>query len=170
MGFDVKKFNKTKFAPRTDEVPVPDLKEFFAEGEKPVWKVRGLTGQELGRANEAAERNKNMVAILAGLASRNEKEITESVKELLGVAGSTPDDIAKRIEHLVLGSVDPVCSQELAVKLCTVKGIEFYQITNKIYELTGLGQTPGKPKPSGEAALSDPVLPSATPEGDSSMK
>lgn len=170
MGFDAKKFSKTKFSPRTEDVPVPDLKEFFAEGEAPVWKIRGLTGQELGQANEAADRNKNMIAILAGLASRSEKEVTNSVKELLGVGGNTPDDVAKRIEHLVLGSVDPVCTQELAVRLCTVFPIEFFQITNKIYQITGQGQMPGKPKPSGAAATSDQALPSATPEGDSSTK
>ena len=64
--FDSKKFLKTKFTPRTADVPVPDLREFFSDGTPAVWKVRGLTGHELGRAAEAAERNKSVLAIIEG--------------------------------------------------------------------------------------------------------
>ena len=31
-GFDLKKFRNAKFEPRFEDVPVPDLKEFFGEG------------------------------------------------------------------------------------------------------------------------------------------
>lgn len=170
MGFDAKKFSKTKFQHRTEEIPVPDLAEFFPEGEAPVWKVRGLTGQELGMANEAADRNKEIVGIISGLTSRSDKEITEAVKQLIGVAGNTPTDIAKRIEHLRMGSVDPVCTQELAVRLCETFPIEFYQISNAIVRLTGQGQMPGKQKASGTTERSDPASPSVFPEADSSTK
>jgi len=169
MTFDAKKFLKTKFTPRTEEVPVPDLQAFFPEGARAVWTVRGLTGQELGRANEAAERNKNVAAILEGLAGGAAKEKAEAVKELLGVGGSTPQDIAKRLEHLVTGSVDPPCTQELAVRLCETFPVEFYLITNRIVHLTGQGQMPGKQPPSGETPKSAPASPSVTPEGGSSM-
>ncbi|MBF0395774.1 MAG: hypothetical protein HQK78_03305, partial [Desulfobacterales bacterium] len=60
MSFDVKKFLKTKFIPREEEVLLPDLKDFFGEQEAASWKIRGLTGQELGQCNEAASRNKNV--------------------------------------------------------------------------------------------------------------
>lgn len=168
MPFDSKKFLKTKFTPRIDEVPVPDLAAFFPDGAKPVWKVRGLTGQELGRANEAAERNKNVAAILEGIASGVAKEQTEAVKELLGVVGSTPQDIAKRLEILVLGSVDPPGALDLAVRLCETFPIEFFQITNRINQLTGQGQMPGKQPPSGETPKSAPASPSDMPGGGSS--
>jgi hypothetical protein len=167
-GFDSKKFLKTKFTPRTEEVPVPDLADFFPDGAKAVWKVRGLTGHELGRANEAADRNKNVVAILEGIASGVAKEQTEAVKQLLGVAGSTPHDIAKRLEHLVLGSMDPPCTPDLAVRLCETFPVEFFQITNRIVELTGRGQMPGKQQPSGEIPKSAPASPSEAPGGGSS--
>jgi hypothetical protein len=157
MPFDAKKFNKTKFTHRTEDVPVPDLKEFFPEGEPAVWKVRGLTGQELGRANEAADRNKSIAAILAGLTSGAEKEITEAVKDLVGVGGQTPADISKRLEHLCLGSVEPVCTHELAVRLCETFPVEFFQITNAIVRLTGQGQMPGKVQPSGKTTASGPA-------------
>lgn len=170
MPFDAKKFQKTKFVHRTEEIPVPDLKAFFPEGEKAVWTVRGLTGQELGRANEAADRNKNIAAILAGLTSGSEKEITAAVKDLIGVGGNTPDDISKRLEHICIASVDPVCTHDLAVRLCEAFPVEFFQITNAIVRLTGLGQLPGKQPPSGATAVSAPPSPSVTPEGGSSMK
>jgi len=170
MSFDSKKFLKTKFVPRTEDMPVPDLQAFFPEGAKAVWKVRGLTGQELGRAADAADRNKNIIAILEGLTSEAAKDKAEAVKELLGIGGSTPADIAKRLEHLTLGSVDPACTLDLAVRLCEVFPVEFYQLTNKIVELTGRGQMPGKQPPSGETGKSGPPSPSVTPGGDSSTK
>jgi len=170
MPFDVKKFAKEKFSPRIEAVAVPDLKAFFTEGDEPTWKVRGLTGQEVGRANEAVDKNKNIAAILEGLTGDASKEKAEALKELLGIGGNTPPDIAKRLEHLAIGSVDPVCTLDLAVLLCERFPIEFYQITNKIMELTGRGMMPGKQQPSGTMQKSAPASPSAIPEGDSSMK
>jgi len=170
MSFDAKKFLKTKFVPRTAEVPVPDLAAFFEEGMPTVWKIRGLTGHELGRVNEAADRNKNMAAILEGLASEASKDKAEAVKDMLGLGKDTPQDIAKRIEQLTIASIDPKCTTDLAVRLCEVYPIEFYQITNMILQLTGQGQMPGKPQPSGTITESEPALPSAIPEGDSSTK
>lgn len=170
MGFDSKKFLKMKFTERTFPVPVPDLKEFFADGTEAVWVVRGLTGQEVGRSAEAADRNKNIQAILAGLTSDTSKEKSEALRNLLGVGANTPADIAKRIEQLVAGSVDPKCTSDLAVRLCEVFPVEFYQLTNKIIELTGQGQVPGKQNPSGVTAASGPASPCATPEGSSSTR
>jgi hypothetical protein len=166
MGFDAKKFLKTKFTPRTDEVPVPDLQAFFPEGAKAVWTVRGLTGQEVGRANEAAERNKNIAAILEGLTAESAKDKAEALKELLGIGGNTTADIAKRLEHLTVASVDPKCTLDLAVRICEVFPVEFFQITNKITILTGQGQMPGKQQPSGATGKSGPASPLATPGGD----
>jgi hypothetical protein len=157
MSFDTKKFQKTKFTPRTESVPVPDLQAFFPEGEKAVWTVRGLTGQEIGRANEAADRNKNIAAILEGLTADASKDKAEALKELLGIGGTTPQDIAKRLEHLTVGSVDPKCTLDLSVRLCETFPIEFFQLTNKIMELTGRGQMPGKQQPSSKTQVSGPA-------------
>ena len=170
MSFDSKKFMKMKFIPRTESVSVPDLQVFFPEGAEAVWTVRGLTGQELGRASEAAERNRNISAILEGLTSEAAKDKAEAIKEILGIGGATPQDIAKRLEHLTAGSVDPKCTLDLAVRLCETYPIEFYQLTNKIMELTGRGQMPGKQQPSGETGKSAPASPSVTPGGDTSTK
>ena len=170
MSFDKKKFLKDKFASRVEEVAVPDMAAFFPEGEKAVWKVRGLTGQELGSANEAVEKNRNVAAILEGIMSAAGKEKTEAVKSMIGLAtGQTPSDIVKRIEHLVLGSVEPACTQEMAVKVCEVWPVPFFELTNTILKLSGQGQTPGKQMPSGEATPSGQASPSVTPGEDSSM-
>jgi len=148
MSFDAKKFKKTKFQTRTEDVPVKDLSAFFGEGETYVWTVRGLTGQELGRTKEAAARNKNFSAILEALESASKSEKVKGLKKALGV-DEVPQAIAERIEQLVLGSVEPACDTDLALMLCERFPVEFYALTNKILELTGKGMEPGKPKGSG---------------------
>lgn len=145
--FDSKKFLQTQFIPREETVPVPDMKDFFPEGEKPEWKVRGLTGVELARANEAVARNKDIAAILEGLISQNNQAKIDSVKQLIGIDGKVPNDIAKRVEIFIMGSIEKV-DTEIAVKVCTTFPVEFFQITNKITVLTGQGHVPGKVTPS----------------------
>lgn len=153
MGFDAKKFLQTQFVPREETVPVPDMKDFFPEGEKPEWKVRGLTGVELARSNEAVARNKDIAAILEGLISQNNQAKIDSVKQLIGTDDKVPNDIAKRIELFIMGSVEAV-DIDIANKICTAFPVEFFEITNKITVLTGQGHVPGKPKPSGETQKS----------------
>lgn len=161
MPFDTKKFKKTRFVPRNGEVPVPDMKDFFGETEKPVWKVRGLNGYELGRAKERAESNKTVGAILEGIASRSPKEIKDAISKLVGDRNETPQDIAQRMYTLATGSVDPKLTDDAGnedmdtvIQLVTAFPVEFYQITNKINELTGKGHVPGKPQSSGGAKKS----------------
>lgn len=139
MPFDKKKFAKTAFVSRTQAVPLPDLQEFFPEGEKPVWIVRNLTGPELGKVNEAADRNKSIAAILDGIISADAKDKVDALKASLGLDNSTPNDIVRRMEILTIGSVDPAIDHELAVKLCEYYPIEFFELTNTITQLTGQG-------------------------------
>jgi hypothetical protein len=156
MGFDAKRFQKAKFVHRMEAVPVPDLKEWFGANDKAEWTVRGLEGSELGYVNETAQRNKNIAAILEGIISSDDHAKIQGIKDMLGMAGNTPEDIARRLEMLVIGSVDPKCEIDLAIKLCKVYPIEFFQITNKITQLTGQGHVVGKPKGSGETPPSGP--------------
>ncbi|SEM75277.1 hypothetical protein SAMN04489760_14221 [Syntrophus gentianae] len=138
-GFDLRKFRNAKFEPRTEDVSVPDLKGFFEEGAEPLWKVRNLTGHELGKVNEAADRNKSVAAILEGLVSCSAEDKAEAVKRLVGLGDETPNDVARRLEMLALGSVDPQIDHETAVRLCTHFPIEFYSLTAIITKLTGFG-------------------------------
>lgn len=155
MGFKADKFAKTAFQPRTARVSLPDLSEFF-EGEA-AWVVRGLNGMEVCQCNEAAERNRSRAAIAEGLLSEDSGKQVEALREMLGVGSAVPDDIAKRLEMLVMGSVDPVIDHPTAVKLCQAYPVEFYNLTTKILELTGLGSEPGKPNASTKAPRSAPA-------------
>lgn len=74
MAFDQDKFMATGFVAREDTVPVPDLKGFFNKTEKPLWKVRGLKGVEIGRAREASDKNKTIKAVVEGLLENNSKK------------------------------------------------------------------------------------------------
>lgn len=154
--FDAKKFRKTKYTKRTEDIDVPDLAQFFPEDEKPVWKIQGLTGQELGDTKEAAAKNKNFAAMIDAIASKTTKEKIEGMKTALGV-GTLSDNIAERIEQLVLGSIEPKIDTEIAVLLCTRYPVDFYNITNKILILTGQGMKPGELKSSGKTTPSEQV-------------
>lgn len=161
MGFNAQLFLQTRFEPRTEKVPVPDLRDWF-EGE-PVWTVRGLTGHELARVNQAAEAAGSLEALAQALAAQAPAEKAEALRQILGLADDdTPADLARRIEMLRLGSVDPACDRELAVALADRFPVEFYQLTNAISRLTGKGKTPGKPKGSGGTPPSEPASPSPT--------
>jgi len=149
MSFDSKKFLKQKYVYREEDVPVPDLGLYFKEGEKPLWKVRGLTGQEMGQVHEAVGVQKNIRSVLSALEGVSEKDKVEGFKKALGVSGDVTEDVAQRIEMLVQGSVSPKCTQELAVRLCEKHPIEFFLLSNTVVKLTGKGHMPGKSKPSG---------------------
>jgi len=154
MGFNSKQFLSENFEPREKAVPVPELKDFFDEGEKPVWIVRGLTGKEIGLADQVAARRSVSASVLEGLLSKRNDEIIEAIKNLVGRAEDMPEAIIKRLEHLQMGSVDPVCDLDLALKVNKVSPTVFLNLTNEILILTGLGMTPGKSKPFGKIKAS----------------
>ena len=149
MGFDTNKFRQTEFIPREEKVKVLGLKEFFDDDEEPTFTIRGLTGYEVGFCNEARDRNKNVNKLLTGLVSSSTTEVIETVKKAIGVGLSVTDDVARRIEMLKLASVDPVLDHELVKKLCEDHAVIFWDLTNKVLELTGLGAIPGKANASG---------------------
>jgi hypothetical protein len=156
--FDTKRFMTTHFTAREEDVPVPDLKDFFEPDEDPVWRVRGLTGAELGLTNQAAERNRNIEAILEGVAAAAGAKKTDAIKNLIGGRDETPDDVVKRMEMLVIASVSPECDLQMAVKLCKTVPVEFFQITTVISKLTGMGQAAKKkPTASGTTPPSGPA-------------
>jgi len=151
---DVQRFLNASLVMREEPVPAPELAEFF--GDEPAeWTVRGLTGAELARCNEAAESGRNFQSIVDAI-SKGEK--AEAIRKLAGVPGKdVPADISRRIQMLVEGSVDPVLdeqSREVAVKLSETHPTLFFTLTNKILSLTGQGAEAGKRKPSGKTKAS----------------
>ncbi|WP_024333120.1 hypothetical protein [Desulfotignum balticum] len=154
MGFDAEKFLNTKMQPRTADVPVPGLASWFGEGE-PVFKVRGITGQELGQAKQAVATRKDLAALVDGIIGGTSKEKAESAKKILGMGEAVPEQVALRIHIVRLGSVDPDLDEEATVKLCTCYPVEFEVIGKKILELTGQGHEPGKAEASGVTPASE---------------
>ena len=170
MGFDLQGFRKQKFEARTAEVRVADLADWFGEGDEPVFVVRGLTGEELARCQEAAQRNKDISQVVEALAASHGQEKVEAMREMLGVSESVPNDLAKRLEQFAIGTIDPDFNHEDAVKFAETYPVEFYQLTNRIMELTGSGRQPVKKKSSGETRQSEQPSASATNGGNPSTR
>lgn len=161
MEFQASRFLAAAFEHRTEAVPMTgDLAAWFTvgEGETAAWTVRSLTGEELARANEAEVKNRNLSLLVEAIAAtdKTKAQRISDAKKALGVSDDVPGEMAKRLEMLSTASIDPVCTLEMAVKLATTFPIEFYQLTNKIIGLTGMGQVVvGKSKPSGLTGKSE---------------
>ena len=146
MTFDIERFRAASLAPRQARVPVPELAPFFESGAEAVWVVRGLTGEEVARANDANQRGALVINAVTALAAASavKSDQVDAMKTLLGCGEDTPPDLAKRFDHLVYGSITPPIDRETAVRLFTGFPVVAYQLTNKILELTGLGADVGK--------------------------
>jgi len=157
MSFDVQEFMRARFRPRVAEVNVPALKEFFGPAADPVFKVRGLTGQELGRAKAEAAARRDIGPMIESLLAGKPEEQVAALKSIFGFGDAVPQDVAQRIAFLVAGAINPVVDLDFAVKLCTAFPIEFSIITQKILELTGAGHEVGKVPASGATPASEAV-------------
>lgn len=140
MAFDAHKFETTTFKDRIESVPVPKLAAFFDKGDEPVWKIRGLTGMESAAAKQAVQDNKNIDAILGAIGSKVNREKIDGIRELAGLSDNVPDELVQRYCWLRFGSVDPECTHELSMKMAENFPEDFYLLTNKIMQLTGLGR------------------------------
>jgi hypothetical protein len=150
MPFNVDAFERAPLEHRRARVAVPALAPFFDAGEEMEWEVRGLSASELQRAIEAGKSQRDIDSIIKAVAQNNDK--VQAVRKVLGLTQDTPGEIAKRLEMLVAGSVNPKIELSTAVRLSEKYAIEFYLLTNKITELTGQGADMGKP-----AAASQPT-------------
>jgi hypothetical protein len=157
-GFNREAFLKQDFAPREEAVQVDGLLPWFEgleEGEKPTWRVRGLTHQELAKANEAADRSRSVEAVAKALGG-DQHEKVEAIKEVMGTADDVPQDTAKRLELLRLGSVEPEADLDLCLKMATAFPVEFQILSDAVVRLTGQGQeSVKKRKPSGGEQTSE---------------
>lgn len=144
MTFNLDKFERAQLAPRSEAVAVPGLAAFFEADAPAEWRVRGLSAIELNNAMEAGKRQGSIEAIVKAMAQSSDQ--VEAVRKALGLTKDTPGEIAKRLEMLVSGSVEPSIKLPQAVKLAESFPVEFLQLTNKITELTGKGSELVKPK------------------------
>jgi len=150
---DLQRFGNATFVQREASIAVPELAAWFEEGEEPVWVVRGLTAAELGRAQQSAStREATLTALVNAMAGEGDK--AAEIRKAMGLSDeNVPEDVSRRIEMLVAGSVNPKLTQDqrdIAVKLAEAYPTTFYALTNKITNLTGQGAELGKRKPSGK--------------------
>ncbi len=141
------KYRNERRAPRTEQVKVLQLADYFKGGE-PLFSVRGLSAAELGRCKEAAQRNRDTAALAGALIGGDSNAKATALKEL-AQGPEVPDDICQRHEMLALGCVEPQLKHSDAVLLSEDFPTEFYQLTNVILKLTGAGRVLGKPNASG---------------------
>ncbi len=154
---DLNKFINASLSAREADVAVPALADFFDDGEKPVWRVRGLTAAELARSREATDKGESIKKLVEAMAGDGDK--AEAIRESLGLSSEeVPTDVSRRIEMLVAGSVKPEIPEEqrdVAVKMAENFPVTFYELTNKVQELTGDGAELGKRKRSGRTKASE---------------
>ena len=157
---DLTKFMAANFAQREAIIDVPELKDFFDKDEKPTWTVRAMTAAELGRAKETASEGMSSLRSLISALSGSDADKASAIREAAGLSDeAVPQDVAQRIEFLVSASVSPQIKGEqrdIAVRLAEHFPTTFYQLTNKILELTGKGSELGKRRPSGKTKESAP--------------
>jgi hypothetical protein len=151
MGFNQDQFMKQQYEPRTACVEVPLLADFFGKDEKPVWELRGQTASELARTIEASNNQKSITSIIEAIGN-NQTQI-DDIKKAIGISDDVPQDIIKRLNQFVTCSVNPEIDQMCAVKFAETFPIEFYILTNKVTELTGLGMTVAVKKQKGSGKI-----------------
>lgn len=142
MSFDLERFRTLTLTPRQAQVAVPELAPLFGDA-APVWTVRGLTGEELARANDATARVKLYAASVEALMSAANSEQAEALKIIMGVNEVT-ENFAKQLDYLTFGSVEPSISRGDAVRLSASHPMITHQLTKKILELTEQGADLGK--------------------------
>lgn len=143
MAFNITKFETKEFKDRTEKVPVSDLKKFFGKNEKPVWEIKGLTAHELAIVNNAVEANKGKAELVSAITEGSSKEKVDAIRKAMNIiklSDNVPDDLVRRHMTIVMGSVNPICTEEIAVKLGKNFPTVLFLITQKIYGLTGLGR------------------------------
>lgn len=150
---DLQGFVRAKLVPRTSVIATPELAPWFSEGETPQWKVRGLTGVELGQVRLTVDTGlRNAAALIEALAGQG--DTAEAIANSAGISRSqVPQEVSRRIELIAAGSVSPeigIESRDAVVKMCEAFPILFMKISDEIVNLSGAGQEPGKPSSSGK--------------------
>lgn len=154
MSFDFGKYKAQDWQPRTEEVPVPELKEFFGEDENPVWVVRNLTSFEMEKARENVRRNgKALSDLLSAFAystdSNSQGGIVEDIRNQID--DQVPGALVLKYELVLAGSVSPKVEDKSDLITLGTNHMEVLdRLADTILKLNGQGATPGKQKPCGD--------------------
>lgn len=151
MGFDLKRFERAEMTPRVEEVTIPCMKDWFPEGEAPVFRVRSLTGEEFYHVRQAAAKRQDLQAIASRLLSGEGEAIADAIGEFFG---SVPEEYARRVEILICGAVEPAFDRALAMKMFKHFPTAAHIIVEKILKATGEGSVLGESSGRGETPAS----------------
>jgi hypothetical protein len=140
MAFDSKSFKRAAFEPRIQVVKVPELAEFFPDGEPAEFTVRGLTGMEIAAC--AAEYNKYGLIVQAleqGKASK------EQIKDIFGDEDKATAEMMRdyKLLKIVLG-----LDLDIAKKINANFPSVFKRLTSTVWILTDKGAEIKKKQPS----------------------
>jgi len=155
MGFNSNQFTKQKFEHKTEKLKVEVLADWFGKDEEPIWEVRSLTGSEFVKAQEAQAKNKNLAVLAEALVAGSDKDKVKALKQMVGTTDDVPGELAKRMEMLVFGTVNPEIDMTVAIKLAEYFPSDFMILTNKIINLTSLGSDMVKRKAYGKTSPSE---------------
>ena len=153
-GFDAAKFQRQDFYTRVEEVQIDVMAPFFPEGELPIFKIKCLSADEVARTNDAIKTAKMAESMLDALSTMNKPDMVKSFKDQLGYGNDVNADVQRRIELIIYGTIEPALPRELIVKMAENLPTAFYKLSNRITEITGLGNELGKQPPSGETTES----------------
>lgn len=149
MAFRADRFLNAAYEPRTARLDVPELKAWFDEDEEPTWLVRSLTANEIWQAKNAGARMDNAKALVDAIKGSSKNAKSAEFSKIFGFSDDTEVEVAIRQEMLTKGTVEPEIDVSVAVKIGNFNGVLFQRLTDKILELTGLGQVEqGKPQAS----------------------
>lgn len=165
--FDLAAFRKAKFQERAEDVPLSGLTAagfggYEGEGDdaKPlpvVFRVRGLTAEELAKADQEADNSKLLLKVAERL-SGSESEKAQALLEGLGLGDSTPKALAKKLSHVQMAVVTPELKIQDVVRIADAFPMDFLELSVHIYDLTGQGKVAQvKRKPSGKSQTSKPA-------------
>jgi len=129
------------------------LKDFFNEGEDPVFIVGNLTAEQLARSKESETKNNAGLGKLVGTLVYSNEETKAGILADIVEAYKTkvPDELVRRQDALYFGSILPKFEDRSdVVFFARNHPITFYNLTNEIFNLTDLGALSGKSKPIGE--------------------
>ena len=144
MPFNIETFDAASVQFATKKIAVPELKDFFDEGEEPVWEIKSLTGLEIAIAEQHAANFGRFKAAMESIGGTSVKEIKKGFDELLGKdAGATPEQYLKWLKYLEFGSV-PRCPEHICVKLAHAKAGTFRRLAYEISVLSAMGADLGK--------------------------
>ena len=151
MTFDINAFDAATVSLPTKRIPVPQLKDFFEDGEPVEWEIKALSGLELAVVEEWAQKEKmeTMKNLFEAIAANSVDKMKVGFEELFNPnvdengEAMLPQHYLKCLKKFELASV-PACPSHVAVKIAKFFPNPFYTIVREIDVLSAAGPDLGK--------------------------